>query len=82
MGQRHIGGEHADAGCGPGVDDPYLARAAEMLEDASQALDLATVMALPDREWVPVQADVLPISYSRSAWWVRLQFTNSGDQME
>ncbi len=64
------------------LDDPYLDRAADMLEDASQALDLATVMALADREWVPVQADVLPISYSRSAWWVRLQFTNSGDQME
>jgi 7TMR-DISM extracellular 2 len=64
------------------LDDPYLARAADMLEDASQALDLATVMALPDREWVPVRADVLPISYSRSAWWVRPQFTNSGDQME
>lgn len=64
------------------LNEPYLARSADLLEDTSQTLDLTTVQSLPESHWVPVQADVLPISYSRSAWWVRLKVTNSGDQTE
>jgi|GEM_PF-2617229 len=52
------------------VTDPHLARASEMLEDPTQQLDLAAVMTRPESDWQPVRADVLPISYSRSAQWL------------
>lgn len=64
------------------VTDPHLASVSEMLEDPTQRLDLAAIMTRPDSDWQPVAADVLPISYSRSAWWVRLTVINTGEQIE
>lgn len=59
-----------------------LARDAVLFEDPGQSLKLRQVLQLPLNQWQAVDSNALPLGYSRSAWWVRLAFTNSGQQEE
>jgi signal transduction histidine kinase len=59
-----------------------LARDAVLFEDPGQSLELRQVLQLPLNQWQAVDSNALPLGYSRSAWWVRLAFTNSGQQEE
>ena len=57
-----------------------LARDAVLFEDPSQSVDLRHILQLSSDNWRASASDTLPVGYSRSAWWVRLAFTNSGQE--
>ncbi|MFM2008047.1 MAG: hypothetical protein RLZZ09_3702, partial [Pseudomonadota bacterium] len=59
-----------------------LPRDAVLFEDPGQSLELRQVLQLPLNQWQAVDSNALPLGYSRSAWWVRLALTNSGQREE
>ena len=53
-----------------------LARQAYVLEDRDKTLSLDDVRALGDEHWQPSGVEVLNFSFSKSAYWIRLELIN------
>lgn len=58
----------------------HLARRVELLEDPSEVLNLATVLALPAERWQRNPYEVLNLGFRTAAWWVRFSLSNDSEQ--